>query len=255
MPDPTRKIAFVVEGQTELQFVRELLVSCAAENQLHIKSVVASGGRGGPRTLVEVTAESDRGQPYFALIYCSATDSRVASDVLDNYEGWRRKGFVGIVSLRDLYPLLAADAPRVRRQMTFGQKTKPIRIVNVLSIAEVEAWFLAETTHYARIHSGLSAQSAAATLSFDAAVEDVEARLHPSQDLHDVYATVGLAYSKRRNAIARTVAAIDFHELALTVAPRVPALNLLVETVLRFLGGASWNEDVSDGATPAPAAE
>lgn len=249
MPDP-RRLAAVVEGQTEVLFLERLLRECANTNQICIRSVLAQGGRSAPRTVVEIKADSESGQPYYVLVYCSGTDSRVPTDVLDNYVGWANKGYVGIIGLRDLYPQPLARAFHVRQRMSYRQRTRPIKVVNILAIAEVEAWFVAEATHYCKVNAGLTAPVVVSTLGFDPAVHDVETIGHPADELHRVYSSAGLAYRKDRNQINRTVDSLDMAEIAFVVAPRVPALGILVDAILAFLNGASWNELIPSLSTP-----
>jgi hypothetical protein len=237
------KIAIVVEGETEMLFVERLIREVVSAHQVRIqkKRGVGGGSANACRKFVELSCEDDRQQPFFCLIYCSASDSRVASDVQDNYSGWCNAGFAAVVGLRDVYP---NDLATVRRLMTYGQRTKPLKIENVLATMEVEAWFLAETSHFQRIDAALNPATVQRALGFDPASSDVETRPHPAEDLDVAYRTVGKRYKKKRQSLSRTVEALDFEELYFSVIKRVPSFAHLVGVLDRFFSGESWNENV-----------
>jgi hypothetical protein len=61
---------------------------------------------------------------------------------------------------------------------------------------EIEAWFLAEFSHFPRLDSDLTLETIRSNFGFDPSVDDMQLRNHPSQDIHRIYSLVGLEYKK-----------------------------------------------------------
>jgi hypothetical protein len=70
-----------------------------------------------------------------------------------------------------------------------------------------------------------------ASIGFDPSVDDIELRPHPSDDLHQVYQLVGLAYHKTKAQVQRTVAVLDYARLYLELPSRVAGLSVLVRSL------------------------
>lgn len=239
------KLAIFVEGQTESQFVDELVRQIANAGTVRIEHVFCTGGAKAPRRLIQLNGtDKTSGHRFYVQIYCSANDSRVASDVLEQYDGLVRQNFAGIISLRDVYPSSPNKIPAIQRAMAHGQRTLPLRVHNCLSVMEVEAWFLAEVNHFERLSTAITPAAIAAKLGFDPGSENVEARLQPSRDLHEAYTIGGLRYDKSRKNVARTVTKLDYEHLYIGVRQRVPSLANLIGHIEGFLGGMSWNNNV-----------
>ncbi|WP_437597754.1 hypothetical protein WMF28_34185 [Sorangium sp. So ce590] len=232
------KLAVFVEGQAEQIFVRKLVEQIAGAQNVRIVSFKALGGRqgGAPRRLVAMTVE--RPEPlarYYVQIVECCNDDRVASDIRDNYDSLVRQQFKAIIGVRDVYPRARAEIQKIRQLVTYGQKTKPIQVSNVLAVMEVEAWFLGEHTHFAHIGTGISLADIASSLGFDPSAENMEQRDHPAKDLNDVYALGGCRYQKRGAQVQATVDALDYEHLYLSLADRMASLGELVDALNRFL--------------------
>ena len=124
-----KKLAIFVEGKTERVFVERLIRLMIDEKKLNISVFRATGGsRHSPRTisLIYKTLD-DAAQVFHVQIVESGTDSRVASDVRDSYEGLTRAGFSEIVAVRDVYPQATLDQlPELRRALRFRIRTVPV---------------------------------------------------------------------------------------------------------------------------------
>jgi hypothetical protein len=231
------RVAVFVEGQTEQLFIEKLISEIAGAKRVQFERVMVVGRN---RAVALQTAPSAASEPQnYVLIVNSASDSSVASDVRENYDNLVKSGYSTIVALRDVYPKQFSEIPALRRWMGYGVKTKPISVSFVLAIMEIEAWFLSEHTHFLKLHADLTAERIVAALGIDPRVEDMTQRPHPAEDLHNAYATVGLAYTKRRNNALRTINAMDYAIVYATLAERVDALGQLVKVIDQFLTAAA----------------
>jgi hypothetical protein len=230
-----KKMAIFVEGATELQFVDRLLREIAGEKDLQIELVQASGGARSTR-MYKVIADSGSGsaKKFFIRIINSSTDSRVASDIRDNYTGLENAGFSVIIGIRDVYPLTFQELPNLRIGLCYKLRTKPISVDFVLGVMEIEAWFLAEHTHFSRMHLQLSASRIASVCGFDPSVDDMQSRIHPADDLHAAYSLENLAYQKKGRQIDRTINALDYAAIYLGHRAKFPDFDRFMRIIDQF---------------------
>jgi Domain of unknown function (DUF4276) len=230
------KLAVFVEGQTEQIFVKKLLEEIAGEKNVRIRLEKSTGGRNASKRIEVIEAE--RAEPearyYIQIVDCSG-ESRVASEIRDTYAILERRGFSAIVGLRDVFPLDRARIPDIRKAMTYRLRTQPIAVTQILAIMEVEAWFLAEHHHFAKIDPALTLAAIQGALRFDPNADDVEARDHPAEDLDRIYRLAGRSYRKNKATVHGTVDALDYAHLYLDLRARVGSLGVLVEAFDRFL--------------------
>lgn len=230
------RLAIFVEGLTEQEFVARLVVEMAGAKNVRIEKRKAFGGGGASQrrhVLVEAISGAS-GERFYVLIVDCGADNRVKSDVRDNYDGLVAKGYQGIIAVRDVYPNPRAEIAKLRQGFAYKLKTKPIEVKLMLAIMEIEAWFLAEYTHFPRINSGLDLKTISANMGFDPSVDDVELRPHPSADLHQIYQLAGLAYHKTKAQVQRTVSVLDYACLYFELPGRVSGLSLLIESLEQF---------------------
>jgi len=231
-----KKMAIFVEGETELRFIDRLLREIANEKNLQIVLERASGGARSVRTY-NVVADSGGGfeKNFYIRIVNSGTDNRVGSDIRENYEALANSGFSAIIGVRDVYPDFSlADLLNLRTGLRYQLRTKPISVDFVLGVMEIEAWFLAEHTHFPRIHPGLSASRIATVHGFDPRVDDMQMRAHPALDLHYAYSLEGFAYQKKGSQIQRTVEALDYAEMYLELKAKFPDFAVFMRVIDQF---------------------
>ena len=101
---------------------------------------------------------------------------------------------------------------------------------------EVEAWFLAEHHHFARIGAAITTAAIKTALGFDPSTADMAERDHPAEDLDKVYRLGGSSYRKKKNAVQATVDVLDYEHLYLGLGGRVSSLAQLTGAIDRFLG-------------------
>lgn len=229
-----KQLALFVEGQTEQIFVHRLVEEIAGRHCITVELLKCSGGKQSPRVITLLRAVAATGTLYRILIYDCGTDNRVLSDIRDQYASLERQGYDLVLGLRDVFPRPATDAPRITAAIRPFMPVGALRVAMVLAIAEIEAWFLAEDAHYGRLHPGLTAPVIAGVLGCALGALQVESVPHPSETLHQIYRTVGLAYHKDRQRVQRTVDALDCANLYLQLPARIPALAQFISELDRF---------------------
>jgi hypothetical protein len=233
-----KKLAIFVEGQTEQLFVCKLVREIAGDRNIAIRELKPAISNRGNRYFTVLDASSaDLNKKYYVLIFDSGGDSQVKSDILDNYATLVRQNYHKIIGLRDVYhpPMNRVNIPQLEYRLKYRVPTSPISVSILLAMMEVEAWFLAETTHFAKIHSSLTLQVIKQHLNFDPTTQDVETRDRPSNDLDSVYHLASFAYNKRKANCMRTVDALDYHELYLILSRRVNRLGKFIQELDAFL--------------------
>jgi len=225
------KLAVFVEGQTEQIFVQELIYQIAGHQQVHIDCVTAfGGGAAGDRAFLEVqaTQRPDPKKKFYVIIYNSVGYERVLSDVRDHYENLASQNFKLIIAIRDVKPQTHADISTIRADFIILTRLRPIRPLLVLAIMEIEAWLIAEASHFPKIHSTLTPATVTAQLGYDPETFDIEQRLNPADDLRRVYTSAGRGYNKSRLHAERTVNVLDYGAVYLTLKDRFADLANLV---------------------------
>jgi len=232
-----KKLAAFVEGQTEQIFVQKLLEEAAGKKRIGIESRRAYGGQSGKRTFrILQAATLDSGQQFYAQIVDCGTESRVKSDVLDNYNGLVSAGFQTILAIRDVYPSFAFhEISTLRTGLQFGIQTKPTEAQFILGIMEIETWFISEHTHFQKLHSSLTPEYIQTNLGFNPRNDDIQLRAHPAEDLNNIYRLVGRSYSKRKDRVQQIINLLDYERIFFELPSRIPDLKVLVETIEQFL--------------------
>jgi len=216
-----KKIAIFVEGQTELLFMDRLVHELAVSEGLVVELAEASGGSSRARRMkILKRAQPAEGRQCYVLIVNCGGDSMVKSDILERHHGLAAAGFALVLGLRDVYGQFRyEDVPRLRESLRYGLPRRNPVVEIILSVMEIEAWFLAEHTHFQRIARELTPERIARQLRFDPRWDDLERRWHPAQDLDRAYQLGGARYTKQRGNVARTLDCLDF-ALLLAEVPR-----------------------------------
>ena len=222
-----RKIAFFVEGQTEVVFTRKLLENFVGSRNLTIQ-LAKTYGRKGAETLVETTIGKVGGRSkYFVLIWDSSNDSSVKSDILEQFQGLRESGYRRIIGIRDVYPIPYSQIGKLEFKLNSDLALKPIPTVILLAVMETEAWFLGEFTHFSKYEPVLTPAFIKFRTNIDVENDDIEALPHPSADLDRIYALVGKSYTKELGTVQRVVDLLDFDVLKSGVRKRMLRLEML----------------------------
>jgi hypothetical protein len=209
------KLAIFCEGLTEQcfceQFVRVKL-DRKGVGQVH----AWRRGVAGKRSIVHISATEHKIQ----VIDCGGGGNRerVIADIRQAYVRLAEEGFSCIIGVRDVYP---NDRQDLACMKSYGTKfaipqddvvVHPPAVALVYAVMEVEAWFLAEYSHFGRIDEQLTVDLVCNRLCFDPR-GNMEDRERPAGDLHAVYQLVGKAYKKEKRQIRRTVNALDMDRM------------------------------------------
>jgi hypothetical protein len=229
------KMAIFVEGYTEVVFMDRLIEEIANENKVRIEWRLISGGVTCPRTSRQIkAAQRDSGQEHFVVIFDCGGDDAVKSRMLMEYPHLTEAGYSKIICVRDVYPKFTyAEIPALKATLPKHVKTKPIVVDFILSIMEIEAWFLAEHSHFAKIDPAITLAAIVAGLQFDPEKDDMQLRPTPADDLNKCYALGAKAYEKW-NAKA-TVDALDYVHVYAGLVDRFPYLKQLCAIIETFL--------------------
>ncbi|CAI3808266.1 hypothetical protein GLGCALEP_05087 [Pseudomonas sp. MM221] len=233
-----RKIAFFVEGNTEMLFVERLIEQVAEANSVHItKRRISGGGKSGkyPVSFTEVGAVKEvTSEEFFVLIYDCGNDALVAERIKREHPTLTAAGYEKIVGIRDVRPdFKREEVPRLERVMRMYLKTSLAPVVFILSVMEVEAWFLAEFSHFEKIHPDLTVEFIQQQLGFDLRSLDVSTREHPAKDLLDIYSLRGEEYKKSK--AINTIEHLDYARMYYEMGGMVPSVGVLCREIDQFL--------------------
>jgi len=232
------KIAIFVEGQTEQIFTEKLVCYLGSNYNIGIQMRRMYGGkRVRPRMVIEISGTNETtNQDYFILIVDCGNDERVKSDIIDHYNGLIENNYQVIVGIRDVFPSPRNNIQRLREGFAFRLPKDPVEPILVLAIMEVEAWFLAEHSHFLQIHPSLTIDRIKQNFGFNPSIDDVQLRDRPSKDLEDIYILENIDYHKTREHIERTVNILDFIIIIKALALGISDLGNLVNTIRHFFG-------------------
>lgn len=229
------RLAVFVEGYTEVVFVEKLFEEIAGENRVLIEHREIRGGSKTSRTMGLVkAAKLNTGQRYFVLLVDCGGDEQVKTRIREEHENLTRKGYSRIIGIRDVRPNFThADIPRLEANLTKYVKTSFIPVQFILSIMEIESWFLAEATHYATIDPSITVEAIKARLGFDPENDDMEQRVAPADDLNNCYAIGGKTYVKHE--AKDTVDALDYALIYMELCNKFKYLKRLIASIETFL--------------------
>jgi hypothetical protein len=229
------KMAIFVEGYTEVVFVDKLIRLIAEIMPVDIRWHQYYGGTTRPQTCRQIrTVATARGHNHFIIIYDCRGDDAVKTRMVKEYDYLTRSGYSKIVCLRDVFDKYTRDQiSQLERDLPKYVKTKPIVVDFLLSIMEVESWFLAEHTHYEKIDTTITVGKIMSTLGYNPETDDMQMRDHPAEDLHNSYQIAGKHYTKE-NASA-TVEVLDCERMYYWADEKFPYLRKLCEIVGTFL--------------------
>lgn len=231
----TRRLAFFVEGYSEVLFVEKLIQEIAGKNNVTIERGYVKGGKTCPRQLTVINARnSDSGCTYYVLILNCQGDHQVVTRIAEEHGSFSSLGYEKIVGIRDVRPTFEhSDVPRLEMSLNGGFDPSLIPVEVVLSIMEIESVFLSESTHFERVDPALTVDRIASSLGFDPRNEDMQLRPTPADDLAGCYALVGMTYDKIH--VQDTIDALDFDRIYLEQVTRFRSIFQLVSNIDAFL--------------------
>jgi hypothetical protein len=231
------KMAIFAEGRTEVEFNKRLILELAAPRAVTIETKKILGGstikKYSQRIAVKQSCEGEQSTHYF-LIYNCANDAAVKNRMIEEYPYLSRAGYSKIICHRDAAPTATyADLEKFERQLSYGVRTRPIEVTFVLSVMEVESWFLAEHLHFPLIDPALTIDVIKNAMGFDPSLDDMQKRPAPAIDLATCYAIAGKKYDKQTSQT--TIDALDCANIVLALVEKFPHLAKLCAEINKFL--------------------
>lgn len=218
-----KKVAIFVEGMTEQRLLIALVSEMVGRKNIHFE--LAEQFRGC--VSIKSTA-APIGVSLFVLIVDCKGDEQVKTQIRNQYQSLVAAGYSAIIGLRDVYPHDASKVDLIQSMLLVGLPSGPVVPIIHLAVMEVEAWFLAEVTHFQRIHPDLTLDKII-NAGLDVESTPPEAWAQPAKVLDEIYRLVQSRYltnagAKRRNRVDRTIGALSFDELYGSIRYRVPAM-------------------------------
>jgi hypothetical protein len=229
------KLAIFVEGYTEVVFADKLVREIAGEHNVLIEWRRIKGGSASRRSYAQLqAAKENTGQKYFVQIVDCGGDQLVKTRIVEEHENLTRAGYSKIIGVRDVRPdFTYADIPRLEVSLRTYIKTSLAPVEFILAVMEIEAWFLAEATHFPKIDPTITVPAIIATVGLDPENDDLQLRPTPTDDLKACYAIGGKMYEK--HAALTTVNALEFARVYFELGKRFPHLQRLIANIEAFL--------------------
>lgn len=230
-----KRLAFFVEGYTEVLFVEKLIKEVAGKNNITVEHGFIKGGKTVPKQLTVLNAKNvASGCEYYVLILNCQGDHQVKTRISQEHKSFTNKGYEKIIGIRDVRPTFKhSEISRLKTTMQNGFDSQLIPVEIILSIMEIESLFLGEITHFQKISPAITVAEVKARLGFDLLIDDLELLPEPAADLNNCYAIGGKAYSKGN--VQETIGKLDFDYLYLELPQRFNSLSRLVSNIDSFL--------------------
>jgi hypothetical protein len=243
-----KKIAIFVEGETECDFMKRLLVEIVGKNNIKIIGHKMVGGNKNSRISRTANLQFESlidGANFEATIFISSQSENVDSDIIEQKDTLLRLGFSKIIGLKDLRgnqngrKLTPEDFPKIELGSRLTERrSRPIPTQIITAVMEIETWFLAETNHYICIDDRLTEElilSKTDDLGFNPFTENLTLRLTPKEDLQNLYGLVKKTYSKKETVRNKTINCLDYSNLRNNVGVKIDQIKQLFESIDEFI--------------------
>ena len=229
-----RKLAVFVEGLTELCFVERLIGEIAGTHNIIFEKRRIVGGSNVRRQIISIEATKPaEAQKFYVLLFDCGGDHQVKPRIVEQHESLTKSGFSAIIGLRDVRPNTTRDdISLLERNLKYGIKTSLTPVKIILAVMEIEAWFLAESSHFAKIDPTIDIAQIETALGFNPETQDMALRQEPTFDLDNAYALAGMRYMKPARL---TIEVLDYSRMYLELTDKIPYLGQLVSNINAFL--------------------
>lgn len=224
------KLALFVEGQTEAQFLERLVSEIIGHQNVTILRQKKYRGS----KFITLYLRGDDDSDYFVLIRDCMNDGSVKSAILDTWESLKESDYEIVLGLRDVYPIEISDALKLKTGLNENLPDE-IYIKILLAIHEIEAWFIAENSHFERIDPRLTKTFIENGLPIDISPNTVEDIEHPANVLNQIYCLVGKKYDKREHTLPHTIYNLDCAQIYLNLPASVSCLDELISELDQFI--------------------
>lgn len=225
-----RKVAIFVEGLTEQELIVGLVSALVGRRGVNVDL-----GRQWKNKVLVQPSTIVPAHEFSVLVIDCANDEQVKTQIREQYPTLVASGYTAIIGLRDVYPLPRTAIGLLQADLSKGLPTGLVSPQMHLAVMEVEAWFLAESTHFARLHETLSVPFIVAA-GIDIVSTQGDAWNHPTAVLDSIYKLAGFSYVDSRGhksgkRVQRTMRALSLDELYVTVRQSIPAFHAFVGSV------------------------
>ncbi len=221
------KIAIYVEGQTELIFIREVLLKWYEYDAAKV-GIKCMELRNSAPFETEYSFGNEDSERFYLIVNVGG-DSRALSKALDNAPKHRNIGFSKILVLRDMYSKEYVSAqskriidPELNNRFINGVKTS-IKAKNLegyvhcfFAIMEIEAWLLGMGWYLDSFDNRLNSKELIEKLKLDIDADPEITEFHPALRLKRIYNHIGSNYDKHAaeiNSIMSNITKQDITKL------------------------------------------
>lgn len=230
---PAKRLACFVEGVTEHEFFVRLISAIAGNIGLQIECTELWGK--GQSAIVESTFSTGGIEPKFCVLIVNCNnDGRVVTAIRDRYEGLVKEGYDLVLGIRDVYPVTHSKLNSLRAGIDAELPNGSVICKVLLSVMEIEAWFLADHVHLTRIDARLTQAYILQNLGIDISPQNVESFYCPTDELQRIYRLVGKVYYKGRRRAMQTLDRLSYDDLYLQHSRDVNSLGALCNTLDQF---------------------
>lgn len=227
------KIAFFVEGQTELIFL-EYLIEYVAEhhNFTFTKKHFPNKENDQGKKMLILQLNKNNSELYIQIIECQG-EGAVISQIMEKYPNLIKQNFQMILAIRDVDPIPRNKIEELQKNIINAVMSHQSNIEFVLILAkmETEAWFLADYKHFQKINPKLTPEFILQERGYDPKNFDFELLDKPSKELDEIYKLAGYSYSKKEKRVTRTIKSLDYSHLQKNLSNQYQSLNILINTI------------------------
>jgi hypothetical protein len=223
----------LLEGQTERIFIENLLNEYFTHPFFNIESVQLIEGKA--TSITKANYDHDDVRLYF-LIYDVMGDGNVNGAINERSETLlNNRGYSHIIGIRDLYPQPIGSLPLMLEAFNdqFRDKEYFDKLTQIIAIMEIEAWFLADYNHFAKMDQKLVPEFINENLNIDILNDDLETYSHPSQTLNRIWNLVDRTYRKRESDSHSICSHFDYSFFCCNedLLNRIPSFARLLSTI------------------------
>jgi hypothetical protein len=235
-----KRLAIFVEGQTELHFVQRLIEEIAGYGLINFELKILRAG--AIHDLRSVGPDSEIAEMNIMIVDCGG-DGSVKSAILERADLLASRGYSEVIGLLDLFPKQLDNLEKYEQGLAVGLDDKEIKIRIFVAVKEIEAWFVDEFTHFARVCETLTPERVFEISGYNPREGCAEVDVnHPASLIKVVYKAVGRDYRKREADTFRILSNIDFGEIYLSVKERSRSLSKFIDGVEGFMGVSTVSE-------------
>ena len=200
------RLAIFVEGCTELQFIERLLVEIAGKKNIVIEKNRVKGGKKTPINISVLTSSKPvSAEKFYVLLMDCGGDQQVSKRIHQQHKYLSAKNYTKIIGIRDVRPdFTRADVPRLEVNLRKYIKTSLIPVDFILSILEIETWFLSEFNHFSKISPAITIAAIEGAFGFNPEKDDLSLRCPgklSSTEVFDIFQNLKKVFSFKANRI------------------------------------------------------